>query len=255
MARAINFVAACAVTISAWASTTTAWAADQLAVPAGARIGIIVMMRPDVTHYHVGKTQLASFMRTYRINWPVSEMLHDPLAATLKGMGFAPVFLDPTEPLRRKRQSWFVEHPLADTLPRAARKEIEKILETARLDGLVIVAPGVNADPASTAGNRLRELPSYLRGWGFSTSDEPGGIARPAVFNLTQMLIIGRSADSPELIFREWDGAFAYEWSGFQPGRDLKALSTQQVARLRPVIKDILQKQIGRLTPRIKVAK
>jgi hypothetical protein len=69
------------------------------------------------------------------------------------------------------------------------------------------------------------------------------------------MLVIGRSDDAPELIFREWDGAAAHEWSGFAPGRDLKALSTQQVSSLRPVIKDILQQQIGRLALRIKVAK
>jgi hypothetical protein len=118
----------------------------------------------------------------------------------------------------------------------------------------VIVAPGVNTDPVPAQGNRLRRLPSYLQGWGFSTSDEPEGIATPVVFNLTQMLIIGRSADSPELVFREWGGAFVYEWQGFQPGPDLKALSAAEISSFRPVMQNVLQKQIERLTPRIKVA-
>jgi hypothetical protein len=104
------------------------------------------MMRADLTHYHIGKSQLASFMHTYRIDWPVSEVVNDPIAATLKGMGLEPVFLAPTEELRRKRQSWIVEDPLADKLPRAARKEIEKILEAARLEELVTQRRFAGAD-------------------------------------------------------------------------------------------------------------
>jgi hypothetical protein len=249
-----KFLAACAVAIvGSWVSAT-AWGADQLILPTGARVGIIAMMPTDVTHFHVGKSAQASFMRTYRLTWPSTESVDDPIAGMLKGMGFEPVFLDPTELLRRQRQSWIVANPLANKLPRPAEEEIQRILEADNLQGLVIVAPGPNANPESIQGNRLRKLPSYVQGWGFSTSDEPDGVTRPVVFNLTQMLLIGRTESAPELIFREWGGAFVYEWPGFQPGVDLKALSPEEIAKFRPVIQDILQRQIGRLSPRIKVA-
>jgi hypothetical protein len=254
MYRAKRFVAACAVIVSAWISATTAFAADQLVLPALARVGIIVMMPADLTHYHLGKSRQGSFMRTYQLSWPVSEVVDDPIAATLKGMGFEPVFLDPSEQLRRQRQSWIVAHPLANKLPDAASDEIWRILEAEKLQGLVIVTPGPNSDPESVPGNRLRRLPSYLQGWGFSTSDDPDGVTRPVVFNLTQMLVIGRDAESAELIFREWGGAFVYEWSGFQPGTDLKALTADEISKFRPVMQDVLRKQIERLTPRIRVA-
>jgi hypothetical protein len=248
-----RFLAACAVVVGSWVCST-AWAADQLILPAGARVGIIAMMPTDVTHYHVGKTQQASFMRTYRLTWPSTESVDDPIAGMLKGMGFEPVFLDPTELLRRQRQAWIIANPHANKLPKPAEEEIKRILDADNLQGLVIVAPGPNTNPESIQGNRLRRLPSYVQGWGFSTSDEPDGVTRPVVFNLVQMLLIGRNLDAPELIFREWGGAFVYEWPGFQAGVDLKALSPEEISKFRPVIQDIVQRQIGRLSPRLKVA-
>jgi hypothetical protein len=249
-----KFLAVVAVAASSWVFSATAWGADQLILPGGARIGIIAMMPADVTHFHVGKAQQASFMRTYRLTWPSTESVDDPIAGMLKGLGFEPVFLDPTELLRRQRQSWIINNPLANKLPKPAEEEIQRILVADNLQGLVIVAPGPNSSPEAVSGNRLRKLPSYVQGWGFSTSDEPDGVTRPVVFNLTQMLLIGRTGDTPELIFREWGGAFVYEWPGFQPGVDLKTLSPEEISRFRPVIQDILQRQIARLSPRIKVA-
>jgi hypothetical protein len=254
MHRAKVFVSACMAMVSAWTIATTASAADRLVLPARARVGIIVMMPADLTHYHVGKSRLGSFMRTYRMSWPVPNVVNNPIAATLAGMGIEPVFLDPTDSLWRERQSWIIKNPLANKLSDKAREELFSILQTGNLRGLVIVAPGANTDPEPSPGNRLRKLPSYLQGWGFSTSDEPEGVARPVVFNLTQMLLVGREGDSADLIFREWGGAFVYEWPGFQPGPDLKTLSAEAISKFQPVMQDIVRKQIERITPRIEVA-
>jgi hypothetical protein len=252
MTGAKRFVTACAV--AACFVTTAALAADQLVLPARARVGIITMMPADLTHYHVGKSRLGSFMRTYEIGWPVAEVVDNPIAAMLKGMGAEPVFLEPTDELRHEKQSWIVSNPLANKLPRGAEAEIARILEAENLQGLVIVAPGANSNPGSANGDRLKKLPGFVQGWGFSTSDEPDGVANPVVFNLTQMLIIGRGAESPELIFRDWGGAYLDKWAGFNPGPDLKAVPAEGISKFRPVMRDVLQTQIGRLTPRIKVA-
>ena len=253
MTGAKGFLATCVLTVGAWAGTTSARAADQLIVPAGARVGIIVMMPADVTHYHAGKNERTSFMRTYRFGWSVAEVADDPIAGMLRDIGLEPVFLDPTEALRRQRQAWIISNRLANKLPKPAGEEIGRILRAENLQGLVIVAPGANSNP-DFQGDRLRKLPSYVQGWGFATSDERDGASRPAVFNLTQMLLIGRSADSPELIYREWGGSFVHDWPGFQPGPDLKALPADEISKLRPLLGGILQQQIGRLAPRIKVA-
>jgi hypothetical protein len=248
-----SFLAVCLVAAGAL-SSASAWAVEQLVAPVGARIGIIAMLPTDITHYHVGKATQTSFMRTYRVEWPASEVVDDQLAANLKGAGLEPVFLDPTELLRRQRQSWIVSTPMATKLPNAANEEIARIMTAENLQGLVIVAPGPNNNPDPVQGNRLRRLPAYVQGWGFSTSDDAGGTTKPVVFNLTQMLLIGKNGDSCELIFREWGGGFVYEWASFEPGADLKTLPQSEIDKFRPVIADVMQRQIARLMPRVKVS-
>ena len=174
MTGAKSFLAACLVAVSTVAGGS-AWGADILAVPAGARVGIIVMMSTDITHYHVGRAPSTSFMRTYRVEWPASEVVDDPLANTLKSAGLEPVFLDPSEQLRRQRQSWIISSPMANKLPKAANDEIQRIITAENLQGLVIVAPGPNSNPDNVQGNRLRKLPAYVQGWGFSTNALPTG--------------------------------------------------------------------------------
>ena len=243
---------ACVLAISTCFSTLAL--GDDLSLPVGARVGIIVMMPTDVTHYHVGKNPSASFMRMYRVAWPASEIVDDPLAGQIKGAGFEPVFLDPSEVLRRQARSWIIMTPTAAKLPNAAMDELDRILTAENLQALILVAPGPNANPESVAGNRLRKLPAYVQGWGFSTSDDAGGITKPVVFNLTQMLLIGKINKNTDLTYREWGGGFVYEWANFDPGADLKALPQSEIDKFRPVITDVLQRQMSRLMPHIKVA-
>jgi hypothetical protein len=228
--------------------------AIDLALPAGSRVGVVVVMSTDVTHYHVGKTPQGSFMRTYRVSWPASELIDDPLAAELKKAGFEPVFIEAPDLLRRQARPWFISTSQAARLPGAAMEEVQRIITAEKLQALIVVAPGPNANPESVAGNRLRRLPVYVQGWGFSTSDEPNGIEKPVVFNLVQMLLFGANGNSLELAFREWGGGFVYEWANFNPGADIKALPAEEIDKFRPVISDVLQRQIGRLMPHIKVA-
>jgi hypothetical protein len=193
-------------------------------------------------------------MRTYRVSWPASEIIDDPLAAQVKSAGFEPVFLDPSDVLRRQARQWIIMTSQAARLPNAAMEEIQRIIAAENLKALIIAAPGPNANPESVSGNRLRRLPVYVQGWGFSTSDEPNGVAKPVVFNLVQMLLFGAAGNNIELAFREWGGGFVYEWANFDPGADLKTLPDTEIDKFRPVISDVLQRQIGRLMPHLKVA-
>jgi hypothetical protein len=228
--------------------------AEDLSLPAGARVGIIVMMPSDVTHYHVGKNPQGSFMRTYRVTWSTSEIVEDPLAAQLKSAGLEPVFLDPSDLLKRQARSWIISPPQGTKMPNVALEEVQRIVAAENLKALVLVAPGPNANPESVAGNRLRKLPVYVQGWGFSTSDEANGVARPVVFNLVQMLLFGTVGNNMELAFKEWGGGFVYEWANFDPGADIKTLPPEEIDKFRPVITDVLQRQIGRLLPHLKVS-
>ncbi len=228
-------------------------AADDVTLPPGARVGIVVMVTTDVTHYHVGKIPQGSFMRTYRVPWSVAEIINDPLAAQVKSAGLEPVMVDASDLLRRQARPWIITTSQSARLPNAALEEIQRIMSAENLKALIVAAPGPNANPESVAGNRLRKLPVYVQGWGFSTSDEPNGIARPVVFNLVQMLLFGAGGNTAELAFREWGGGFVYEWASFDPGADLKTLPDTEIDKFRPVISDVIQRQIGRLMPHLKV--
>ena len=74
------------------------------------------------------------------------------------------------------------------------------------------------------------------------------------MFNLTQMLLIGKTGKDAEMAFREWGGGFVYEWANFDPGADIKTLPQSEIDKFRPVISDVLLRQMARLMPHLKLA-
>jgi hypothetical protein len=120
-----------------------------------------------------------------------------------------------------------------------------------RRSALIVVAPGPNVSPETVEGNRMKKLPEYIQGWGFTTSDEPAGLTKPVVFNLTQMLLVQKTTEGVRLEHREWGGTYVYEWPNFTVPPDVKALPDTEVAKLRPVITDVMKRQIARLVPHL----
>lgn len=222
-----------------------------LAIPAGGRIGIIDLVNPDITHFHVGATPVKSFLRTYRATWSVADVIDEPIIWSLTNVGLEPVSLQASDLLRRQKQSWIVSNPQARKLSGACLEELERVISDERLAALIIVAPGPNTAPEAEAGNRLKKIPEYIQGWGFATSDDPGGLTRPMVFNLTQMLLVGKTTEGVRLEHREWGGAYVYEWDNFTVPPDVKALPDAEISKLRPVITDVMKRQIARLVPRL----
>jgi hypothetical protein len=222
-----------------------------LAIPKGGRIGIIDMMTPDVTHFHVGATPVKSFLRTYRAGWSVADVIDEPLIWSLTNIGLEPVSLQASELLRRQKQSWIMSNPQKTKLARACLEELQRMMTEDNLSALILVAPGPNSNPESVEGNRLKKLPDYIQGWGFSTSDEIDGITKPVVFNLTQILVVQKTTDGVRLEHREWGGSYVYEWANFTPPADIKALPEAEVAKLKPVIADVMKRQIARVTPQL----
>jgi hypothetical protein len=222
-----------------------------LAIPAGARVGIIDMMPPDVTHFHIGATAVKSFQRTYRAAWTTADVIDEPLIWSLTNAGLEPVALQASDLLRRQKGDWIVKNPKAGKLPRACLEEMQRVMEENKLSAVIMIAPGPNVDPETVEGDRLKKLPDYIQGWGFSTSDEPGGLTKPVVFNFTQMLLVGKTTDGVRLEHREWGGSYIYDWPNFTVPPDVKAIPDTEVAKLRPVITDVMKRQIARLVPHL----
>jgi hypothetical protein len=99
----------------------------------------------------------------------------------------------------------------------------------------------------------MTRLPGDTRGFGFSTSDDPDGITKPMVFDFTQMLLVARTSDGAQLLLRDWGGVRLYDWPGFDPGPNIKALTDVQLGQLQPVFADVVKRRIdSRLMPRLK---
>ncbi len=107
-----------------------------------------------------------SFMRTYRVPWPASEVVDDPLAGEIKSAGFEPVFLDPSEALRRQQRQWIISSPQAVKLPNAAMDEIDRIITAENLKALVHRGAGPEQQSRSRAGQSPAQAARLRAGLG-----------------------------------------------------------------------------------------
>jgi len=92
-------------------------------------------------------------------------------------------------------------------------------------------------------GTYRKDLPDYLRGWGFVTGDPNG---KPVLFDMTQVLLIGVTPDGAKLQAREWGGGYTDEWVDYVAPADLKRMTVELLDKLQPLFARILAKQAGR---------
>jgi hypothetical protein len=201
------------------------------------------MMDPEVTHFHTSKVLAQSFFKTQLVNWQVDSMLSDAVTQRLTQLELVPVAMGASDALMRNRDDYFVNNSVAKGLPRDVSREFVRFAASEHLDALIVLAPGLNN--SSQAGGAVRRgLPDYLRGWGFITGDTN---EKPALFNMTQVLLIGIAPDGAMLHAREWGGPYTDEWSDYVPPDNPKQIPPEQLDRLQPPFGRILARQANRV--------
>jgi hypothetical protein len=208
-----------------------------LALPAGARVGVVNLLDPEVTHFHTSRQIENSFLKTYTVSWSVSAMLLAAVKDRLGQLGLTAVPVAAGDALRRARESCFLDASLAKGLPKECGPLYEQLAASQGLKAIIALGPGRN-DSAHAGGTRHRDLPEYLRGWCFVT----GGSDPPVLLNQTELLLVGVSTSKAELIGRAWGGD-GKTWTGYQPPPDLKAFSEQQLNQLQPFYGAMLRQQ------------
>jgi hypothetical protein len=219
-------------------------------LPAGAHIGVVNLLDPEVTHYHAAKELQSSFLKTYTVNWSVPAMLAQALQARLTQMGFAPVAVEASGALRDARENCFLNASLAKGLPKECRKPFAQFASANHLDALIVFGPGLN-NSAHAAGGRHKELPEYLRGWCMVSGE---GASAPALLNLTELLLIRPTEKAAELTARQWGGNEVQAWIGFAPSKDLKVLEDAQLDQARLLYASMLSRQVDGLLANLQVA-
>ena len=209
-----------------------------LALPAGARVGIVNLLDPEVTHFHASRQIENSFLKTYTVNWPVSAMLLTAVRDRLSQLGLAAVPIAPSDALRRARENCFLDASFAKGLPKECGPLYAQLAVSQGVSAIIALGPGRN-DSAHAGGARHKELPEYLRGWCFVTG---GADPLPALLDMSELLLIGVSPPQAQLIGRAWGGD-GKSWTGYRAPPDLKAFSEQQLGELQPLYAAMLKQQ------------
>ena len=209
-----------------------------LALPAGARVGVVNLLDPEVTHFHASRQIENSFLKTYTVSWSVSAMLLTAVKDRLGQLGLTAVPVASSDALRRARESCFLDAALAKGLPKECAPLYAQLAASQGLSAIIALGPGRN-DSAHAGGSRHKDLPEYLRGWCFVTG---GSDPQPVLLDMTELLLVGVSASKAELIGRAWGGD-GKSWTGYQAPPDLKAFSEQQLNQLQPLYGAMLKQQ------------
>jgi hypothetical protein len=242
------------VCLLAMSSPATAKDATPLALARGARVGVINLLDPELTHFHAARELKDSFLKTHNVGWPIDAMLVDALKERLGQMGLVMVPLAATSALDRGREDCFLNASPAKGMSRECVSPIAQIAYTEHIDAVIVLGPGLNNSAHAAGGPRRKDLPEYLRGWGFVTGNDGASGGRPTLFNMTELLLIGVSPEGASLRGREWGGTYAIEWSNFAPPADLKGMAVQQLNELQPLFAGLLARQTGRLLDQLQVA-
>jgi len=227
-----------------------------LKLAAGARVGVVNLLDPEVTHFHASRQLQNSFLKTSAVGWPVSAMLMQALREGLTQMGLTPVAAVPSEALARARETCFLTAALAKGLPKACGPLYGQLAAAEHLEALIVLGPGLN-DSAHAGDIRRRGLPEYLRGWCIVSEEGVTGVTAgaPALLNLTELLLVGVTASGAELSARQWGGGQTEYWTGFKPAADLKSIADAQLNELQPLFAAMLRQQAVGLLTHLEVAR
>lgn len=221
-----------------------------LVLAKGARVGVISLLDPEVTHFHSGKSIQDAFLKTQTVDWSVEGMLSDALKDRAGQMGLVLVPLGVTDELDRAREGCFLNGNFGKALPKECVLPLQHLVTAERVEALIVLAPGLN-NSTHAGSSRRKELPEYLRGWGFLTGEAGAPDGKPTLFSMTELLLVAPSPEGPVLRGREWGGSYSLEWSSFVPPADLKVIPAQSLAPLQPLFTDILSRQGARLLDQI----
>jgi hypothetical protein len=223
-----------------------------LTLAKGARVGVISLLDPEVTHFHASRALKDSFLKTSTVNWAVDTMLAETLKDRMGQMGLVLVPLGVTDELDRAREDCFLNSSFVKSLPKDCVLPLRHLISTEHVDAVVVLAPGLNNSTHASSARR-KDLPDYLRGWGFVTGEDQNAGGKPTLFNMTELILVASMPEGPTLRGREWGGSYTLEWTTFTAPADLKELSPQDLNPLQPLFAGILSRQAGHLLDQVQV--
>lgn len=223
-----------------------------LALAKGSRVGVVTLLRPEVQHFHSARSLRDQALKTEIVDWPVDTMLLDALKDRATQMGLVLVPLPVTDELEHAREDCFLNNGFSRNLPKQCVAPLAHLLTNGQVQAVVVLAPGLN-NGLHAGSARRKDLPDYLRGWGFVTGTSAAPDGKPSLFSMTDMLLVAPSGDGAQLRGHDWGGSYSLEWSNFIPPPDPTAVPLQDYAALKPLFEGILSRQAARILDQVTV--
>jgi hypothetical protein len=224
-----------------------------LALARGARVGVINVLAPEVTHFHSAKSIKDTALHTEPVDWSAGNMLVAALKDRAAQMGLVLVPLPMSDELDRSRESCFLNGNFnKSSLPKECVAPFESLGVADQVAAVIVLAPGLN-NGVHAGSTRRKELPEYVRGWGIITGEGASPDGKPAVFSMTELLLVAPSSGGPLLRGREWGGGYTLEWPDYVAPANPKELPQQSYPQLQPLFAAILSRQCARLLEQIQM--
>jgi hypothetical protein len=223
-----------------------------LTLARGARVGVISLLDPEVTHFHSAKSIKDTALHTEPVDWSIATMLTDALKDRAAQMGLVLVPLSVTDELDRSRESCFLNGNFTKSLPKDCVPPFQHLGNSERVEAVIVLAPGLN-NSTHAGSTRRKELPEYVRGWGVVTGSDASPDGTPTLFSMTELLLVVPAPAGPVLRGREWGGNYSLEWTSFVAPANIKEIPTQAYRQLQPLFAGILARQTARLLDQIQI--
>jgi hypothetical protein len=223
-----------------------------LLLPRGARVGVVSVLDPEITHFHSGRSIQDASLHTEVVGWSTGAMLLEALRERATQMGLVLVPLAPPTELSRAREACFLDGNFNKSLPKPCILPLEHLGSDDHVQAVIVLAPGLN-NSAHAGSSRYKDLPDYVRGWGFMSGESASPDGKPLLFSFVELLLVAESPEGPELRGREWGGNYTVEWTTFVAPPDPKSIPLSYYPQLQPLFAGMLGRQASRLLDQVQV--
>jgi len=220
----------------------------RLQLPPGARIGILNVLEPQMTHVDVGSLRFNSLTHSYDVDWDIPGYIQRTIENDLRARGhntFIPLAVDAPEDLKQSMSAGIIS-AVSAWFPRDLRAFLEQAAEENRLDAIVSVSSFDTARWPQEDCFKIGKSEVATNGYGLFTRTR-------ALSGLSNLLPVGQNTAAPYAniivaVFQSQPVALAaygrapcskVSLPDFPWGSDLRFLSPTVIQQLRPYVEQL----------------
>jgi len=215
----------------------------RLQLPPGARIGILNVLEPQMTHVHVGSLRFDSFTKVYNVDWNLPDYITRAIESDLKARGnytFIPIAVNAPADWKQSTAAGILSAVNA-WMPRDLRAFLKQTVEENRLDVIISVSSYDSGTWQQDACFEIGQDAAVTQGYGLYTRTR-------VLSRFSNRLPVGQNTATPYAniivaIFQPQPVTLAtYGWApcstsplpDFPWAGDIQLLSPTVIQQLRP---------------------